>query len=54
MDKDGLNSIRYKVKWKQNLDFYTEIGIDVEMTEEEEQITSLKRLYIKNITNPVG
>jgi len=54
VDKDGLNSIRYKVKWKQNLDFYTEIGIDVEMTEEEEQITSLKRLYIKNITNPVG
>ena len=52
MDKDGLNNIRYKVKWKQNFDFYTEIGIDVEMIKEEEQTTSLKRINIKNSTNP--
>ena len=42
MDKDGLNTLRYKVKARKSLDLYTQISVDVEMNEEEKKRTSLK------------
>ena len=54
MDKDGLNTLRYKIHTRQNLDLYTEIGITVEMTEEEKQRTSLKVLSMQNNINPIS
>ena len=53
MDKDGLNTLRYKIQTRQNLDLYTEIGVSVEMTEGEKEWTSLKELKMQNITNSI-
>ena len=42
MDKDGLNTMHFRVKTKRNLELYTEIGVDVQMTDEERRLTTLK------------
>ena len=42
IDRDGLNTLRYKVKAKQLFNLYTQIEVNVEMTEDEKVLTSLK------------
>ena len=42
MDKDGLNKLGFRVKTKRNFELYTEIGVDLQMTDEERRLTTLK------------
>ena len=42
IDRDGLNTLRCKVKGKQLFNLYTQIEVNVEMTEDEKALTSLK------------
>jgi len=52
IDKDGLNTLKYNVQKRENYDFYTEIEVDVAMTKEEKQLTSLKDLHVQKNSNP--
>ena len=42
MDKDGLNTLHFRVRTKRNFELYTEIGVDLQMTDEERRRTTLK------------
>ena len=42
MDRDGLNTLHFRVQSKRNFELYTEIGVDVQMTDEDRRLTTLK------------
>ncbi len=41
LTSDGLQTLKYKLKGKQMLDLYTQIDVDLLMTPEERNLTSL-------------
>ena len=51
MDKNGLNTLKYKVQTRLNLDLYTQIDVNVEMTEKEKEMTSLRELEKQSNTD---
>ena len=42
MDKDGLNTLHFRVKTRRDNELYTEINVDLQMTDEERRRTTLK------------